>query len=411
MNWGICLVATAAVLAAQAAHAQPVSYDEALREARQNQPVLQARELQVEARRNTADAAAELPDPRLKAGLANFPITGPSAFEFGSQLPTQLQIGVEQEIPNLAKRRARTGLAQSDISLAEAQLSMSIRDTDVAAGQAWIALAYSQRLLALAVQALNDLRDYVPVARSAVASGTARPAESLAIRRSLLKIEDAQTAIEADRETAQARLTRYIASEQPFAQGSTPSAEVAPALLRASLQRNPALILADAAAVRAEALGEIARAEKRPDFGINVTYGRRGEQFGDVVSVLGSVTLPVFAGRRQDPRIAAAQAEAAAALAEREDRLRDLEAQFEADVAAWRSALRQWQRARAELLPLARDREKLEIASFAAGRAELIDVIEARTALALLELEILEREEAAVQAAAKLRLTYGENQP
>ena len=38
-------------------------------------------------------------------------------------------------------------------------------------------------------------------------------------------------------------------------------------------------------------------------------------------------------------------------------------------------------RAREELLPLARDRAQLEIASFAAGRAELIDVIEAKTAL------------------------------
>jgi len=35
-------------------------------------------------------------------------------------------------------------------------------------------------------------------------------------------------------------------------------------------------------------------------------------------------------------------------------------------------------------------------------------VIAARTALALLELDILEREAAAVEAAAVLRLTYGE---
>ena len=89
--------------------------------------------------------------------------------------------------------------------------------------------------------------------------------------------------------------------------------------------------------------------------------------------------------------------------------LRALEAQFAADLAAWRSAARQWQRAREELLPLARDRADLETASFAAGRADLIDVIAAKTALALLELAILEREEATVEAAAKLRLTYREH--
>jgi len=100
-----------------------------------------------------------------------------------------------------------------------------------------------------------------------------------------------------------------------------------------------------------------------------------------------------------------------AARAEREDALRAVTAQFEADLAMWRSAVRQWQRAREGLLPLARDRADLETASFAAGRADLIDVISARTALALLQLEILEREEAAVQAAAKLRLTYSEGMP
>src|SRR3546814_4726182 len=65
---------------------------------------------------------------------------------------------------------------------------------------------------------------------------------------------------------------------------------------------------------------------------LNVSLGRRNPDFGNVVSVMGSVTLPIFAGRRQEPRIAAAEAQAAAALAERADALRELEAQFEADL-------------------------------------------------------------------------------
>ena len=80
-------------------------------------------------------------------------------------------------------------------------------------------------------------------------------------------------------------------------------------------------------------------------------------------------------------------------------------------MAAWRSALQQWERARDQLLPLARDRAQLETASFAAGRADLVEVIAAKSALALLELEILEREQMAVEAAATLSLTYGEDRP
>lgn len=411
MNWRLGWVPLATLCAAHAAQAQQVGYQEALRAARQEQPALQAGELRIEGQREAAEAADELPDPRLRAGILNLPVTGPAAFELDRQLPTQIAIGIEQEIPNLAKRRARYGIASSDIRSAQARLGLAERDLGLSAGMAWIALHFAQQRFDLAQSALADLRRLVPVANSAVASGSARPAETLAIRRELLDIQDAITAIEGDRESAQARLSRYVRVEGPIAHGVPPAGDIDPARLRQELDNNPELLLADAARERAEAGASLARAEKRPDFGVNVSYGKRDSDFGDVISVMGSVTLPIFAGRRQDPRIAAAEAEAAAAVAEREDRLRALEAQFQVDLAQWRSAARQWQRAREQLLPLARDRAELETASFAAGRADLIDVITAKTALALLELEILEREETAVEAAAKLRLTYGEDTP
>lgn len=409
MNWRIGWAPAAALFAAQAAQAQPVGYEEALQQARADQPVVQARELQVEARRETAEAADELPDPRVTAGIMNFPVTGPEAFDPTGVEMTMLQVGVEQEIPNLAKRHARSAIAESDVDFARARLAHARHMVRLSTGQAWISLAYAQRRLALAIEAQEDLRKLVPLATSAVAAGSARPAESLEIRRALLEIEDARTRIEAERDSAQARLSRFIPADEPVAEGTAPPADVDAAQLRSTLERNPEIVVAGAAVEQARASIRLAEAEKRPDFGVSVSYGIRDRSYGDLFSVMGSITLPLFASRRQNPRIAAAESEAAAALAEREDQLRELEAQFEADLAAWRSAARQWQRAREELLPLARDRADLERASFAAGRAELIDVIEARTALALLELEILEREAATVEAAAKLRLTYTEH--
>ncbi|WP_372520117.1 TolC family protein [Qipengyuania sp.] len=398
-----------ALLAAQTANAQSIGYEETLAAARDEQPTLQAGDLRVQGSREAAKAADALPDPRVRAGIMNFPVTGPVAFEFGEQLPTQFAIGVDQEIPNLARRRARSAAASSEVQLAEARLGLAERDVLVQAGTAWVSLYYAQSRLDLARDALDDLRSFVPVANSAVASGSARPAESLAIRRELLEIEDAMTRIDAEREAAQARIARYVPTENPIAVGVAPSPAAQPQSLRLNLERNPELMLADAERVQAEVGIDLARSEKRPDFGVSVTYGRRGSGFGDAVSVMGSVTLPIFAGNRQNPRIAAAESEAAAAVAEREDRRLALIADFETDLASWRSAVRQWERARDELLPLARDRATLETASFAAGRADLVDVIAAKAALALLELEILEREQAAVKAAVKLQLTYGEN--
>ncbi len=411
MDWRIGLVPVSALLVASTAHAQSVGYEETLAAARAEQPLLKAGALRIEGRRDAAGAADELPDPRIRAGIVNLPVTGPAAFNIDRQLPSQIAVGVEQEIPNLARRRARFGVANSEVRLAEARLGMAQRELLAGAGTAWVNLYYAQERHDLARAALADLSNYVPVATSAVASGSARPAESLAIRRELLGIEDTITAIEAEREAAQAMIARYMPIEEPVARGQAPTAELNAKQLRFQLDTNPELLLADAERGRAEAEIELARAGKRPDFGVSVTYGRRNPDFGDTVSVMGSITLPIFTDRRQNPRIAAAESEATAISAEREDRRRALVAEFEADLAKWRSAVRQWERARAQLLPLARNRADLEIASFAAGRADLVDVIAAKSALALLELEILDREQNAVEAAVTLRLTYGEDRP
>lgn len=337
----------------------------------------------------------------------NLPVTGPDFLD-PTQM-TQLQIGVEQEIPNPAKLRARAGVAGAEIGVAQAQLAHTRHMARISAGQAWISLAYAQRALVVADEALEEVRALAPLSNAAVASGSARPAETIEVRRALLEIADMVTTIEAKREAAQAMLVRFVLLEDPVAEGDIPPADVDPEQLRATLARNPEIVLAAAAAAQAQAEIELAEAQRRPDFGVSASYGIRERRFGDLFSIMGTVTLPLFGERRQEPRIRAAQAEAAAVLAERDDLLLQLEAQFEADLAAWRSAYIQWQRARDELLPLARERTELEMASFAAGRAELLDVVEAIEALALLEIEILEREEAVVEAASELRLTYTEH--
>lgn len=409
MIWRFGWVPLAALLAAQAGHAQPVDYHEAVQAARAEPPIIAARTLQVDALQSRAQAAAQLPDPRLRGGLVNIPVNGPVAFELDRQLPTQIAVGIEQDIPNLAKRNAQRAIADADTGVARAALAHARHHAAIGAGEAWVALWFAQQRAALAEAGLAALRELVAPARSAVAGGSARPAESLEIRRALIRMEDALTAIEADRETAQARLARYTSIAVPVAQGLAPSMQIDAERLRTTLSHNPEIAIADAMQGRAEAVLTFEEAGKRPDFGVSLNYGQRAGQFGDAVSVMGTVTLPIFTGRRQQPRIDAAEAGAAAARAERDDLLRAIEAQFSADLAVWRSAVQQWQRDRDELLPLARERADLETASYSAGRAGMLDVIAAKTALILLELEILDREAAAVVAATRLRLTYVEH--
>ena len=400
----ICWTALPVLLAiAPASHAQSVGYEETLEAAVSGQPQVRTSELRLDARREIAEAADELPDPQLRGGIRNLPVTGPDILD--PTMMTMVEIGIEQDFPNLAERRARAGIASADIDFASAQLAHARHMARLGAGRAWISLAYAQRADLVVGEALDEIERLVPLARSSVAAGTARPGESLEIRRAVLEVEDARTRIAAEREAAQAR---FIGAENAVASGEIPPVDIQAERLRATLEYNPEIILAAAQVRQADAAIDLARSDLRPDFSVGVSYGVRERQYGDLFSVMGTVTLPLFSKKRQEPRIAAARSEAAAAREAQLDELRALEAQFEADLAAWRSAFRQWQRATEELLPLAESRAELERASFAAGRAELLDVIEAIKALALLRIDILEREEATVEAAANLRLTYKE---
>jgi outer membrane protein TolC len=389
------------------ASAEPLTFDVALRAAAVDQPLLQAGELQVEARRRSAEAAGQLPDPRLEAGLENVPVTGPDALS--PDMMTMLKVGIEQDIPHPAKRRAQVGVANSEIELAQARLGLTGRQIRIEAGAAWIDLAYAQRRLELVAETRAELTRLVPVATSAVASGAARPALALPVRQALAELDDTASQLEAEREAARAKLARYIPAADLVATGPAPSAVVEPEQLRPALANNPSLVVSDTESRLADAQVRAAEAEKRPDFGVNVSYGMRERRYGDMVSVMGSVTLPIFQGRRQQPRIAAAEAEAGAARARLDDQRRQLAAQFDMDVASWRSAYRQWENAHGQLHMLEMKRVALETASYAAGRATLAEVVEAKTALAMHELEILAREAEAVKAASRLRLAYGED--
>lgn len=402
------LIVVAALSAiASAAHAGPLTYDQALREAVASAPGAAATRAGIDAAGADARAAGSLPDPRLSLGLDNYPVSGPPAFTFGGDNMTMARVGVQQDVPNLAKRHAAQAQARAAITTAEAAQVSRLRQIRLGAGVAWIELAYAQRRLAAMDRILGALHALPTTARSAVASGSARPAQTLAVDQAIAGLEDRRDTLVAAVERARAMLARWTGVQAPEAIGNVPTPDLAPAQLRAALARHPDIQTADASVERMQADVDAARADKRPDWGFEVAYQRRDRRYGDMVSAGVSMSLPLFTRTRQDPRIAARQAAASQAEAEREDTRRALAADLEAGLADHVMHHEQWMRARDVLLPLARRRAELDAASYSAGRAGLLDVIETRTALADAELTALDREADVARDAVRLTITYG----
>lgn len=396
-------------LTTNSALAGPLRFEEALARAESQAPSLRAKALEADARRSALPAAGQLPDPRLGLGIDNFPVSGPPAGNFAEDSMTMARVGISQEIPNAAKRHARTTRARTDLAATEAVLLSEARRVNVATALAWIDLSYAEHRLAALDHILSRLVPLPLAAKAGVSSGAARPAETLRVQQSLAALEDRRSELVAEVGRQRALLSRWTGETAPETAGDVPALTIDGTALRANIQTHPDLGAAHARVAQADADVAIARADKRPDWGLDVAYQRRADRYGDMVSAGVTISLPIFAGRRQDPMIAASAATASAALADQEDMRRALLADLEAGLADHDMHHEQWVRARDTLLPLARNRAELETASYAAGRAGLLDVIEAQTMLADSELQLLDREAAVARDAARLVLTFGGN--
>jgi cobalt-zinc-cadmium efflux system outer membrane protein len=401
------LLAITLVLSPSSALAAPLDFNAALEQAVANAPSLRAKSLGVDAARSTVISAGALPDPKIAIGADGFPVSGPTAFSPNRNDFSAVRIGVEQDMPNAAKRHARTGRAQADIVAAQADQLMQAHDVRVATALAWIDLAYAEKRLAAIDELLDSLRPLMRSAPAGVSSGSARPAEALNAVLSLAELDDKRSEIVADVGRARAELTRWTGDPSPDVAGDLPAFEIDPTVLRARLADNPTLRASAARRGQADADVRLARADKRPDWTWDVSYQRRDPRFGDLVSAGVTISLPLFAAHRQDPMIAAKAAEAGKAQAEQEDTSRTLAAELDTALADHVMHHEQWTRATATLLPLAEQQLSLERASYAAGRAALKDILQAHVAVANIRLTTLEREAAVARDAARINLTYG----
>ena len=76
----------------------PLSLAETIQLATQNQPLLQSLDDAAASVRQSAIAEGQLPDPKLKFGLINLPVTGSDALRYSRDDQTMVNIGYSQEV-------------------------------------------------------------------------------------------------------------------------------------------------------------------------------------------------------------------------------------------------------------------------------------------------------------------------
>lgn len=380
-RWAPALLVTLLAAAHAPARAQSagLTYDAALEAALARAPMLEARRASAQGAAAARVASGRLPDPRLSVGVENLPVEGDDRFSLTADFMTMRQVGWMQEVPNRAKRAAQRDVAAALADREQALLVAERQTVRRQAATAWLDRYYAEQQLALLAELERENRVLQDTVNARIAAGRAIPAEATMARQEAVELATQRDGLERERGKAQAALRRWTgdAAEADLL-GPPQLPLLRPGQLLEDIAHHVELTAFDPMLRLAAAETREMQAGKRPDWAWEVAYSKRGAQFDDMVSLQVSVQLPLFAGTRRDPRILAKASEEARIRAEREEMVRQHAQLVEALIAEHAAVGNQIGRIREQSLPLADERVRLTLASYAAGRADLAAVLAAR---------------------------------
>jgi outer membrane protein TolC len=402
-----CAAAALALLLSSTVSADepPFTLAEAQRVALLRSKQLEASQLGVSASKSLAVTSGERPDPVAKIGLENLPINGAERFSVQRDFMTMRSVGIMQEITRPSKLRARAAESEEAVRLAEAKQAQTLVEIRRDSALTWLNRYYAEAADRTVLQQLEAVRLEVTAADAAYRGGHGTAADVLAARQALAESED--LAAEASREVSAAKLglDRWVpgASDRPLV--GDPSIDTIPLhkhTLDVQLAGHPEILALERREELARAGAEVARADRHPDWSVELVYSQRGIGYSNMVTLELTVPLEIRRANRQNQRLAAKLAEASQAKYEREDMLREHGAEIATMIDDWNSTRERRDRYRTSIIPLATDRVVAARAAYRGGKASLSDLLMSHRAEIDAQLKALQLEATAAKLWAQL---------
>lgn len=357
----------------------PLSLTEAERIALEGDPLTRRHAALAAAHAEQAVADGQLPDPSLNLGAQDIPT---DSFSPTKDSFTMLNFGIQQSFPpgDTLKHRAEqsTAYAASEIARAEERRRRVLN----AVRNSWLESYYQVRALEILYTSYTLLEQLVLASQTQYSAGLVGAQDMLSAELELRQLKERIIASETARTTAQADLARWTGYEpamRPLAP-EFPAFKTLPAheTLQAALTRHPRMRLEEAAVQASNSEVDIARDNYRPAWEIGVGYGLRGGDRSDFVSAGVSVTIPLFADKRQDRRLAASQQQAAAARYTRDDEQRTLLHELESGYSRWTGLGQRLAAYEKDIVPQAEQNATLALLAYQSSNADFATVMRAR---------------------------------
>lgn len=366
------------------AQADPsLSLDQALQLAQQRSLQIVAQDAAAAGARDMAVAAGQRPDPSLRVSLDALPISGPNRFSLTRDDFTMATIGLTLELTSQAKRQARSARFEREATTAEASRALVIARLQQEAATAWLDRYHLERIRDALRTQHNEAGLQVDAAEAAYRGGRGSQADVFAARTAVAVVEDRIDQLDSQVASAVTQLARWVGEDAKrplLGQPATDSVPLSAEALEARFAHHPEIEVLQRKEAVAQAEADLAVAEKRPDWNVGLSYGKRGPAYADFVFLSLSVPLQWDPKNRQDRAVAARLATVEQLRAERGDATRSHVAETLTMLQEWHSNRQRLARYDATLLPLAAERTRAANAAYRGGGSGLMPLLEARRA-------------------------------
>jgi len=339
----VLLLLVTALLAQVAASQEtlPLSLQEAEELALYDEPGQNSLLLRAAALRDKSVAGGQLPDPTMRIGMANYPIQSGG---FTTEGMTQAQLGIRQVFPGGDKRKLTTKKFRTLSDELTQKANGRGRDVLTAVRTAWLETHYWREAHQIAIESLPFFDDLVTITRSLYAVGRKSQQDVLRADLELRRLDDRVIDMGKQHARARAALSQWVGEEslRPVAQMMPEWTALPPVEeLRKDLRAHPRMLAADASVGASFVDVDLAEQEYKPDWALDLGYGYRdgylssGQPRSDFVSLSVTFDLPFFRSKRQDKSVGAALSQRRAADQSREELLRRLNSQLDAEYVRW----------------------------------------------------------------------------
>lgn len=364
-----------------------LSLAEAEKIALQRDLIMQSQMAMSEAMTEKSVSADSWADPTIKFGALAVPV---DTFDLEQEQMTQVVIGYKQMLPRgdsaeikSKKWLAKAGLMNANKVTREAMLKKSVR-------KAWLKVYLKEGARNIVKTNTGLFKQLVTVSQSQYVAGRKKQQDVLQAEVELSLIEDQLEKVESELEVARAVLALWVGVENSKLVLNT-STEFLDGLMLSeqqmsenSLLQHPNVNQSDAVIGIAEQDVGLAKEKNSTQWGFDITYGVRqgnnptGSERPDFLSMMATMSIPVFTADKQDRDIVASKLTLQAKKYQRQDTLRILNSKLNQVKARWYKTIERISRYEEKVLPQAKQNAAAAMSAYQSGVGSFIALTRAR---------------------------------